>query len=151
MSGKLSSLSRRVAKLEQQRADRKRGEQLANCICCESTMTHEAEKFEAEMNRTCPVHGFRRLGIIVTMTIIESDGTVAEESVKLRQLVDTYHLRLSQLPKSSCELEDDSEELDERYEIHIFVPAPATVGIRRTFQNRKHGFAQQILPGPPTT
>ena len=109
-------------------------------------MTHEAEKFEAEMNRTCPVHGFRRLGIIVTMTIIESDGTVAEESVKLRQLVDTYHLRLSQLPKSSCELEDDSEELDERYEIHIFVPAPATVGIRRTFQNRKHGFAQQYPP-----
>ena len=98
MSGKLSSLSRRLAKVEQQLADVARREELANCICREMTITFEAEEFEAEMNRTCLVHGFRRLGRILAVRFVNTDGTLTEESAKLHQLVETYELRLSQLP-----------------------------------------------------
>jgi hypothetical protein len=108
MSGKLSSLSRRLAKLEQQRADRAMREELANCICGTKMafrVFSNASEFEEEMNRTCPVHGVRRLGPIITMGAANPDGTPSEELLKLMRLMETYNLRLSQLSHSSDELE----------------------------------------------
>jgi len=68
------------------------------------------EQFEAAANLPCPAHGFRRLGKITVFVLVEEDGTIAEESARLSQLVEEYKLRLSQLPLSP-ELEYDSEEL----------------------------------------
>jgi hypothetical protein len=110
MSGKLSSLSRRLAKVEQQVAERTKREELANCICGTSvafTVIHDAEQFEVEMNRPCPVHGVRDLGPLVFHRPFNSDTTPSEESIKLRQLLDLYELRLSQRSQSSDELEEN--------------------------------------------
>ena len=66
MSAKLSSLRKRLATLEQEQADRARREELVDCNCPEmkSSVTFLApifpEALEAELNKTCPVHGFRQ-------------------------------------------------------------------------------------------
>ncbi|MGA8764234.1 MAG: hypothetical protein WB562_15310, partial [Candidatus Sulfotelmatobacter sp.] len=64
MSGKFASLDRRLTKVEQELTSRERRRELANCTCREVTVAlpNQIEEFEAEMNRTCPAHGFRRLG-----------------------------------------------------------------------------------------
>ena len=110
VSQKLYSLQKRTAKLEQQAVERARREKLADCICRELTGAFSVEKFEAEMNRECPVHGFRRLGRIIAVTYVNKDSTFADESTKLDRLVEAYNLRLAQVVKSRRDLEDDSEE-----------------------------------------
>jgi hypothetical protein len=67
MSGKLSSFSRRLAKLERQLADRAWRAKLVNCNCGQVIVFDDLkpEKFEAEKNKPCPAHGVRRLGMIV--------------------------------------------------------------------------------------
>ena len=63
MSGKLSSLRRRLAKVEQAAAQAAEREKLTGCICkfkrqgC--TIAVDREQFEAEINRPRPVHGLR--------------------------------------------------------------------------------------------
>ena len=87
MSAKLSSLHKRLARLEQECAAKARHEELADCNCpgMKSAGSFLApifpEALEAELNKTCPVHGFRQLGRIVVM----DSGT--EESAKLWQLI----------------------------------------------------------------
>jgi hypothetical protein len=71
----------------------------------------DPEKFEAEMNRTCPVHGLRRFGNMVVLRIVKPGMIIDEKSVRLLQLVDQYKRRLSQLPESSSYLEYEPEEL----------------------------------------
>ncbi len=110
MSGKLSSLNRRLAKVEQQVAERTKREELANRICRTSmpfTIVQDAEQFEVEMNRPCPVHGVRDLGQLLIHTPFNSDTTPSEVSIKLRQLLDLYELRLSQRSQSSDEPEEN--------------------------------------------
>jgi hypothetical protein len=46
------------------------------------------EKFEAEMNVMCPVHGFRRLGMLL---IIRYAGQVIPQEAKLDELLNTYN------------------------------------------------------------
>jgi hypothetical protein len=109
MRRKLSSLSKRLAEVEQQVAERTKREELANCICRTSmpfTIVHNAEDFEVEMNRPCPVHGVRDLGQLIIPTPFTSDTTPSEESIKLRQLLDSYNLRLSQHSQSNDEREE---------------------------------------------
>lgn len=103
----LSSLSRRLAKVEQKLADSARREKLVNCICGDTiiAVSTAPEQFEAEMNRTCPVHGFRRFGKICAVMFGVTDGPETKEEAKLRQLLETYELRLSQLSQSSVEFE----------------------------------------------
>ena len=67
MSGTISSLQKRVAKVKQEISDRKRRWELANCNCQKETWISSAEEFEALMNVPCLVHGFRRLGEIMRM------------------------------------------------------------------------------------
>lgn len=121
MSGKLPGLRKRLARVERTLANIAKGEELANCICLDSrsltvAWPHQPEEFEAEMNRTCPVHGFRRLGMIVQVRSVHGDGTV-EESAKLDQLLEIYEARqlptkprLSQLGRVACKLKHDSQE-----------------------------------------
>jgi len=116
MSSKLSSLRKRLAKLEQEQADRAKVEELADCNCPEfksggflavfpraigALGAPEApgalEALEAEMNETCPVHGLRRLGDITVMDF----GTESEDTAKLDQLIDEYELRLAQHSQAS--------------------------------------------------
>jgi len=116
VSGKLSSLRKRVAKVERQVAGRARREKLADCNCFPRgekfpSLFSGPEEFEAAANLPCPVHGLRRLGKIGVLTMIKPGRIIAEESARLHQLVEEYELRLSQLPPPSSELEYDSEEL----------------------------------------
>jgi hypothetical protein len=119
MSGKYSSLSRQLAKVERKLANRARREKLANCICGGTiiALSMATEQFEAEMNRTCPVHGFRRFGHIDALIFECPDGDETlgppeyerNEPVKLEQLVKTYELRYWEDLKSRVELEEDEE------------------------------------------
>lgn len=127
MTRKLLSLSRQFAKVEQKLADRARREKLADCICCDTiiAVSTAPEKFEAEMNRTCPVHEFRRLGKIIAVIFgsvdpaeepemfgpgtDEIDKEQAKNEAKLYQLIETYELRFWKDLKSRVELEEDEE------------------------------------------
>jgi hypothetical protein len=119
----LSSLSRRLAKVEQKLADSARREKLVNCICGDTiiAVSTAPEQFEAEMNRTCPVHGFRRLEKIIPVIFgrvdasdePETDGPDTDEvdkdqaknQAKLLQLLETYELRFWKDCMSRVELE----------------------------------------------
>jgi hypothetical protein len=109
MSAKLSSLSKRLAKLEQERAERVKREELEDCNCpgIRSAVPFLApifpEALEAELNKTCPVQGFRQLGRIVVMDF----GN--QESTKVLQLIEEYELRLAQHSQSSIEPEEEND------------------------------------------
>lgn len=107
MSGKLSSLRKRLAKVERDLADRARREEYANCNCREMThaMPGEEEEFEAEMNLPCPSHGFRRLGRIMRIVFVNPDRT--PEPSPLDELIATYEARLAQADR---ELAHDPQE-----------------------------------------
>src|ERR1700746_3469705 len=60
---------KRLERLEQRLADLLREEALVNCICLKKLFVGSREKFLSEMNKTCPVHGFRRLGVITLVYI----------------------------------------------------------------------------------
>jgi hypothetical protein len=110
MSAKLSSLHKRLARLEQECAAKARREELANCNCPElksavSFLAVCPRKFEEEINTTCPVHGLRRFGKIAIIDFVNLDGTTSEEAIKLQQLIDSHNLRLAQHSQSSIEPE----------------------------------------------
>jgi hypothetical protein len=94
-----------MAKVEQTLANLAEGESEAKCICKTMTVVFpdDAEEFEAEMNRTCPAHGFRRLGTIVRVRFVDADGT-EPENAKLDQLLETYEARLSPTKRRSSRL-----------------------------------------------
>jgi hypothetical protein len=79
MSGKVSSLSRRLARMENALAEAAERKRLANCICKYHGVTHACSEdpwsFEAEMNQRCPVHGFRHLGRIQVYYLDEEGPT----------------------------------------------------------------------------
>lgn len=111
----LSNLNRRLAKVEQQVAFRARLEKLANCNCRPQDpedpdsllLVTNTKAFEAEMNLPCPVHGFRRLGQLFVLQYLESDWTISEESVRLKEVVEEYKRRLSEFLEFHPELEED--------------------------------------------
>lgn len=77
MSEKLSSLRKRMAKLERNVADIAHREKLVNCNCQELTIAqdHQPEEFEREMNLPCPSHGLRRLGKIIHIVSVSAPST----------------------------------------------------------------------------
>jgi len=115
MSTKLSSFSKRLAKLEQECADRVRREELEDCNCPEmkSTVSFLApvfpEALEAALNKTCPVHGLRRFGPMVMLRFLKPDGTESENTMKTRQLIDSHQRRLAQHSQSSVEPEEKND------------------------------------------
>jgi hypothetical protein len=107
MSGKLSSLSRRLSKVERQLIGAAKQAELANCNCRELTVAEadKPEEFEAQMNENCPAHGFRRLGLIIEVR------NLGERRAQLDQLLTIYRarpssrkLRLSQVLQAGLEL-----------------------------------------------
>jgi hypothetical protein len=114
MPAKLSSLRKRLDKLEQEQADRAKVEELANCNCPElksavSFLAFCPEQFEEEINKTCPVHGLRRFGEIAIMDFVNPDGTSNEDTIKMHQLIDSHQLRLAQHSQSSVEPEEEND------------------------------------------
>jgi hypothetical protein len=109
-TGTLRSLRRRLAKVERELVDSARQEKLTNCICLANiiAVSTDPEQFEAEMNRPCPVHGFRRLGKIIAVNLRCTDGSEREEVARLGQLIETYKLGLARFSQSSVKLENDS-------------------------------------------
>jgi len=102
---------KRLEKLEQQVAEIKRRESPAKCNCRPFTIAASAEYFEAEMNQTCPVHGFRRLGKINVLNVeIVDKGKVTERSQGVPELMQEYERRLANQRQRMLE-EDDPEDL----------------------------------------
>jgi hypothetical protein len=75
---------------------------LVNCVCGENILawSGRAKELEAELNRTCPAHGFRRVGRIhcfkfaVTETTPESEKErLGREDAELHQVIDEYKSR----------------------------------------------------------
>jgi hypothetical protein len=102
---------KRLEKLEQQVAEIKRRESPAKCNCRNLTLAATAEYFAAEMNQTCPVHGFRRLGKIQVYKVwigAKEGGT--ERSQGVPELVQEYERRLANHRQRMLE-EDDSQDL----------------------------------------
>ncbi len=77
MSAKLSRLSQRLARIEQQLIELEVTEQIVNCNCRRTTVFHNRspEEIEAEKNRPCPAHGVRQLGQIVIIEYLGRPDT----------------------------------------------------------------------------
>lgn len=108
MAGKLAGLRRRLEKAEKALAETVEQEKLANCICKLGprprptiAISVEPEKFEAEMNQTCPVHGFRDLGNIIHMKFTD----LPDERFRLDDLLDEYHARKREYLRTKRERE----------------------------------------------
>ena len=116
MSRKLANLNMRLAKVEQQAAHIVRREKLASCNCypnppgIKMLVVKDAKEFEAEMNLSCPAHGFRRLGKLMVVTIVGREGEISEECARREELAKEYYRRLSEFLKSHPELKDDRDE-----------------------------------------
>jgi len=103
MSGRLSNLNTRLAKVEQQVADRAWRERLAHCNCCPQDpeclgiplVLSSAKEFE-EMIVPCSAHGFRDLGKLIVLPLVKAGGTLAEKSVGLDEVVAEYNRRRSE-------------------------------------------------------
>jgi hypothetical protein len=70
----------------------------------------DAKEFEADMNLSCPAHGFRRLGKLMVVTIVGGKGAISEDCVRRKRLVTEYERRLSEFLKSHPELKDARDE-----------------------------------------
>lgn len=120
MSRKLfNNLNMRLAKVEQQVAHIATREKLANCNCYPKGpngralpwfVVKSAEEFEADMNLSCPAHGFRRLGKLMVVSIVSRKGEISEDCARRNELVTEYYRRLSEFLKSHPELEDSRDE-----------------------------------------
>ena len=123
------SLRRRIAKAEKALANRKKQQELANCVCggVVTAIPGQAEEFEAEINRTCPAHGYRRIGHLIRVQWVDSERNLARTSERKRErdrqddadidrLIEIYEARFSnnsndpsQLIRDGVEALGDSE------------------------------------------
>ena len=105
---------KRLERLEEKYADLARQESLANCICQAHTVAYSTTTFEAEMNESCPAHGFRRLGQIMIVHIVptrkDRADSVDERSLGLEELVEEYERRLAEVEQAEDEQEYGSQE-----------------------------------------
>ena len=112
MSGRLSGLRKRLAKVEQRMADQARHVALANCTCKMSVTLadpNHPEEFEAEMNLPCPAHGFRRLGRIRRFVFVNPTNPRTEvPSPRLDELIATYQGRLDQADRELANASQES-------------------------------------------
>jgi hypothetical protein len=110
MSDKLFSMRRRLRKLERALANSRWREKLVHCNCSTVTMAIDPDKFEAEMNLSCPAHGFRQLGLIVHVEPIGAGGS-RRKGPGLDQLLATYEARARQARLDRIDKDDDFEEI----------------------------------------
>jgi len=105
---------KRLERLEEKYADLVGQEALANCNCRTLTFVNSTKIFEAEMNKTCPAHGVRRLGQITIVRTVptrkDRADSVDERSVGLEELVGEYERRLAEVEQAEDEQEYDRQE-----------------------------------------
>jgi hypothetical protein len=105
---------RRLEKLEQKLVDLARQEALANCNCQALTFATSTKALQAEMSKTCPVHGFRRLGQIYIVQIVDTSPgrsrKIDEKSIGLDELAQEYERRLAEVEQAEDEREYDRQE-----------------------------------------
>jgi hypothetical protein len=96
---------KRLVSLEQRLADLLREEALVNCICLKRLFVGSKEKFLSEMNKTCPVHGFRRLGVITLVYIgpERKDRDPDDPALGLEEAVQEYECRLAKAKQAEDE------------------------------------------------
>jgi hypothetical protein len=97
---------KRLEKLEQTLNDLITQEALVNCICLKHMFVGSRETFLMEANKTCPVHGFRRLRSIVLMT----PGRNNDQLQALTEAVKEYRGRLAEVEQTEDEKEYGWEE-----------------------------------------
>jgi hypothetical protein len=97
---------KRLEKLEEKLSDLIRQEELANCICLKLLFAYSREMFLSEMNKTCPVHGLRRLRKIVLVR----KGPKDESFPGLKEVVNEYRRRLAEVEEAEEEKEHGCEE-----------------------------------------
>ena len=108
-----STLRKRLAKVKQQVVEKARREKLVNCNgrLATGALPDGAEQFEAEMNLQCPGHGFRSLGIILSLRTYEStfrpDASDRDDVTKIDALIDLYWQRYRQHARREAEEESD--------------------------------------------
>ena len=108
------NLQKRLQRLEQLLADLTKRNSHAKCNCRQFTIAPSAQYFAAEMNQTCPVHGFRQLGKIKIFRVTTHPNSVDEEtSLAIRNVVKEYQHRLARHREEmlkKIQEEDDSGE-----------------------------------------
>lgn len=99
------NLEKRLTKIEQRLLDVAR-EQLGECNCQKFSCASASnlEKFEEEMNRPCPAHGFRDLGRIFHTVIVPLNDAGRENDAEVVQLIKTYEARRAR-HQTDCESE----------------------------------------------
>jgi len=108
MGGNLPGLKRRLAKVEKGLAATAEREKLAGCNCklknetATIVLSSKPEEFEAEMNQTCPRHGFRDLGELVIFKVVGQRGVPSDTS-RIDALLAKYRARKSEYERAKLE------------------------------------------------
>jgi hypothetical protein len=94
------SLERRLAKVERELTQIESEQRLLDCICNKPVILSGARSvahFRAEMNRTCPSHGFRRLNIMRLVLVRPADdGPKIVEEPAVEEVLNEYKRRLAE-------------------------------------------------------
>lgn len=110
------SLRQRLAKVERLLAERKKKVDLADCRCGKPViaLAGQAKELEAELNGTCPTHGFLRVGRLSHLVFGDKPEDADPE---ISQIIGQYYERKrdwmrqqSVRRKLSLEIEDGSSE-----------------------------------------
>ena len=86
----LTAIARRITKIERQ-IEKAAGEIRAkdcNCFQHVCAISGKLSEFEAEMTKTCPVHGFRRLRPPIVILDVGPDDP---DRRRVGELLDRYH------------------------------------------------------------
>lgn len=102
---------KRLERLEEKLADLIKHEALVNCICLDHVFVNSRERFVREIRRACPVHGFRRLGLITCVYIVPgNDITPDHPSFGLDEAIAEYERLLAKAERVEDEREYGFEE-----------------------------------------
>ena len=105
------SLEGRLSKIEQELAQVEANERLNDCICDDKLVVVTAgmaEEFRAEMNRLCPVHGFREMDIR-HVTVCRTKGSPPPTPAEIRAEADVEEV----LSEYNRRLEESKRQRDE--------------------------------------
>jgi len=108
-----ASLESRLAKLEQEFAQVELDERLSDCNCDDNLVFVTAGNvaaLRAEMDRLCPVHGFRELHIMHMVVVRTADDPASPaeiiEEAEVEEALNEYNRRLAE-SRQRREEEDD--------------------------------------------
>jgi hypothetical protein len=95
----LAAIVKRVYRIERQIENAGREMRAQDCICFQSVVAvwGKLAEFEAEMNKTCPVHGFRRLKHPI---VIVDDGPNDPDLPRINELIDRYERRYEEYERT---------------------------------------------------